>query len=156
VNVRPATPADLDCICRLEAQTPTAAHWNASQYADLFTPETLTRVALVACNSGEGPVVGFLVARCLPEEWEVENLVVDANARHAGIGSSLVLQLAREAAAAGAASIILEVRESNRRALRLYESIGFKFEGRREGYYDGPTEDALLYRLPLQVCDKIP
>ena len=61
--------------------------------------------------------------------------------------SSLVRELLAEARAAGAASVILEVRESNRPALRLYESIGFKPEGRRKNYYQDPAEDALLYRI---------
>jgi len=112
---------------------------------------------LVAVDDGaDEPIVGFLIARCLPEEWEIENVVVEENARQAGIGSSLVRCLEQEALAAGVWSIILEVRESNAPARRLYEKNGFTSEGRRKNYYESPDEDAILYRLPLRSCDKIP
>ena len=51
--------------------------------------------------------------------------------------------------------VLLEVRESNTPARRLYEKLGFALEGRRPGYYQDPGEDALLFRLMLQLCDKI-
>ena len=103
----------------------------------------------------ELPIMGFLIVRCLPEEWEIENIVVDQRGRRRGIGSSLVRQLLAEAQAGGLASIILEVRESNRPAIQLYENIGFRQEGRRRYYYQNPQEDALLFRFLLQSCDKI-
>ncbi len=65
-------------------------------------------------------------------------------------------KLLTEARRDGATSVILEVRESNRPAVRLYESIGFRLEGRRNKYYRDPTEDALLLRIPLRTCDKTP
>jgi ribosomal-protein-alanine N-acetyltransferase len=62
-----------------------------------------------------------------------------------------VRELLAQARAAGALSVVLEVRESNLLAARLYENIGFKSEGRRKSYYQGPTEDAMLYRLTIAV-----
>jgi len=38
----------------------------------------------------------------------------------------------------------LEVRLSNTPAIRLYESLGFKGEGVRPGFYERPVEDALI------------
>jgi [ribosomal protein S18]-alanine N-acetyltransferase len=155
--IRRATPADIARIRDLEAQAATAAHWRESQYEALFAAAGPKRIALVATHeSGNEPVVAFLISRCLGDEWEIENIVVHESERHAGVGTALVRGLAAEAAASGARSIILEVRESNAPARRLYEKIGFRREGQRKGYYDGPTEDAVLYRLTLQSCDKIP
>jgi len=112
---------------------------------------------LVAENDhNDVEVVGFLIARCLASECEIENIVVDDRHKHRGIGTALVRRLLSEAEAAGATSIILEVRESNLPARRLYESIGFTSEGRRKSYYPDPIEDAILYRRSLQFCDKIP
>lgn len=101
------------------------------------------------------PILGFLIVRCLPEEWEIENIVVDQKSRRRGIGSSLVRKLLTEARAGGLASIILEVRESNHPAMQLYDSIGFRQEGSRRDYYQNPQEDAILFRFLLQSCDKI-
>ena len=44
----------------------------------------------------------------------------------------------------------LEVRPSNREALPLYESLGFKVVGRRKGYYYDTGEDALVMELKLE------
>jgi [ribosomal protein S18]-alanine N-acetyltransferase len=46
-----------------------------------------------------------------------------------------------------ASAILLEVRESNLPARRLYEKHGFRGVGRRQVYYMDPTEDAILYAL---------
>ena len=157
VNIRRAALADLADIRRLEAQAPTAAHWSSTQYEALFGAEGLQRLVLVVVNEVDhDDIVGFLIARCLPGEWEIENLVVAGNARQRGTGWSLVRALEHEALAAGVESITLEVRESNLPARRLYEKIGFTFEGRRKGYYQSPGDDAILYRLPLRSCDKMP
>jgi [ribosomal protein S18]-alanine N-acetyltransferase len=40
--------------------------------------------------------------------------------------------------------VLLEVRESNLGARRLYEKLGFSQQGRRSNYYHEPEEDALL------------
>jgi ribosomal-protein-alanine N-acetyltransferase len=141
----------------LEQRSETAAHWSSAQYESLFAADAQTGIALVAADeSVDTSIHGFLIARCLPDEWEIENVVVDGEHRQRGVGSSLVRELLAGARSAGVASIILEVRESNLPAVRLYESIGFKREGRRRNYYGEPVEDALLYRFLLQTCDKIP
>lgn len=155
VQIRRATPADIPQIRDLERRAPTAAHWSAVQYDALFAHDAASRVVLVAEDSIDITINGFLVARCLPDEWEIENLVVDINSRQRGIGASLVRVLVERARVAGVHSIVLEVRASNRPAVRLYETIGFIQEGRRGNYYQAPSEDALLYRLTLQSYDKI-
>jgi [ribosomal protein S18]-alanine N-acetyltransferase len=157
VLVRPATTADILQMHRLEQQAPSAAHWSSVQYESLFVADSPARIVLVAADNPTSlEVLGFLVARCLPDECDIENLVVAPGSRRKGIGSSLVRALLTRACGRGARALILEVRESNTAARRVYENIGFKPEGRRRAYYQHPTEDALLYRFPLQICDKIP
>jgi ribosomal-protein-alanine N-acetyltransferase len=50
----------------------------------------------------------------------------------------------------GAKEIWLEMRESNMRAIGLYQRCGFTTAGRRPGYYVDPTEDALLMRCRIE------
>jgi ribosomal protein S18 acetylase RimI-like enzyme len=53
-----------------------------------------------------------------------------------------------EAERAGARGLVLEVRPSNRRAIRLYRHLGYDVVGRRPRYYaDG--EDALVMTFEL-------
>jgi ribosomal-protein-alanine acetyltransferase len=134
----------------LEQQADTAAHWSAAQYGALFAADSQARIAIVAAEGCDDALThGFLVARCLPDEWEIENVIVDAESRRRGVGATLVRELLAQARSADVLSVILEVRESNCPAVRLYESIGFRLEGRRRNYYQGPPEDALLYRIKI-------
>jgi ribosomal-protein-alanine acetyltransferase len=134
----------------LERRSETAAHWNAAQYDALFASDAQIRIALIAAENSAEPIIqGFLIARCLPDECEIENIIVDERFRRTGVGSSLVQKLLVEARTAGVPTVILEVRQSNFAAMRLYESIGFKPEGRRRNYYQHPAEDAVLYSLSI-------
>jgi len=57
----------------------------------------------------------------------------------------LLQALIDHAEKAGGSKILLEVRESNRPARRLYEKHAFRECGRRLKYYNDPFEDAILY-----------
>lgn len=90
---------------------------------------------------------GFLVARHVVEEWELENIVIATALRGRGFGSLLVQQFLARARVSQAQAIFLEVRESNTAARRLYEKFGFVESGVRRAYYSSPTEDAITYEL---------
>ena len=91
---------------------------------------------------------GFLVAQCGGPEWELENLAVLPVSRRRGVGAALLATLLEEARARHAERILLEVRASNQSAIRLYAQAGFQLLARRRGYYQNPTEDALLFGHP--------
>jgi ribosomal-protein-alanine N-acetyltransferase len=134
-------------MIRLERQCPMTAHWTEQQYLDLVAAnrESPARLAFVAEEDGSSALAGFVVARHLPPEWELENIVVAPAFRRMGIGKQLLDALLLQAQSMGSASIFLEVRESNTPARRLYEKLGFHETGRRKAYYSNPTEDAVLY-----------
>jgi ribosomal-protein-alanine acetyltransferase len=152
VIIRPATPDDLPCIRELEQQSETAAHWSEREYTALFSPEAARRVVLVAAE-GEAAqsILGFAVAHCGSEEWEIENVVVAKRRRRSGTGSLLVRKILQEAAQAGAAAMLLEVREANHAARKLYETLGFIEIARRQAYYHNPAEDALVLKISIAV-----
>ncbi len=128
----------------LEQQAETAAHWAEREYDALFAAEAPRRIALVATSEADSGVVGFAIARCATAEWEIENVVVARDKRRRGIGIKIIRELLLQAQIAGATSVLLEVRESNMAARRLYEKLGFSQQGRRSNYYREPEEDALL------------
>ena len=147
--IRAAIPDDIPQIMALAQQSDTAPHWSEREYAALFAPETPKRVALVAEQPQE-KVAGFVVARCAADEWEIENIVVEAESRRQGFALAMIEELLCEARRRGVAAILLEVRESNAAARELYKKLGFREEGRRSRYYAQPEEDALLLRLVLK------
>jgi [ribosomal protein S18]-alanine N-acetyltransferase len=143
--VRAAAVADLPNMMALERRAATAAHWSDEQYQALFRDFDPGRVALVMQE--ESCLQGFVIARVLGEEWEIENIAIAGPARRRGLGTRLVGELLDLARAQGAAAVFLEVRESNQAARALYEKWAFRESGRRRRYYKDPEEDAILYRL---------
>ena len=136
----------------LERQSSTATHWPESEYRQAIASEatTVRRLVLVAQSvSTEGIrlILGFLVARRIGPEWELENIVIDPAARRRGLGKQLLEALLAEARETSSEAVFLEVRESNAAARALYISAGFQETGRRKSYYSNPPEDAILYRL---------
>lgn len=142
--LRPATSADIPAMMLLEKHTVTAAHWSLQQYEQVFAASEARREALIIESEG---IQGFLVARALDKEWEIENMAVSGPARRHGLGTRLLGEFLDRARLADAEKVFLEVRESNRAARALYEKWAFVESGRRKGYYRGPAEDAITYCL---------
>jgi ribosomal-protein-alanine N-acetyltransferase len=157
VTIRPASADDIFSLMNLERQCATAAHWTEQQYRQAFQSESVERLVLVAEASPPeasdsdkpGDLVGFLVARHLAPEWELENIVVAPKARRKGLGMRLLDALLAAAQETHSDAVFLEVRESNAAARTLYEKAGFLQTGRRKSYYTSPVEDALQYRRTL-------
>jgi ribosomal-protein-alanine N-acetyltransferase len=147
VKIRPATSADIAALMELERASPTAAHWTEQQYRELFHggSERLVIVAEFEASSGDGTLAGFLVARRIAPDWELENIVVAASARRNGLGTRLLQTLFARASETNTKSVFLEVRESNTAARALYERSGFRQTGNRKSYYTNPLEHAILY-----------
>jgi [ribosomal protein S18]-alanine N-acetyltransferase len=142
--VRPAIAADITAMMRLEKHAVTAAHWSRQQYEQVFANREPRRQALVIERDG---IEGFLVARVLDKEWEIENMAVSGPARRRGLGTRLLGEFLDRARLRGAQMVFLEVRESNHAARALYEKWAFVQSGRRKGYYRRPEEDAITYCL---------
>lgn len=148
--IRRATPADIPHMRALEQQADTAAHWAEREYDALFALEAPKRIALLAGETFDD-IHGFVIARSDLDDWEIENLVVAPDRRHGGIGGRLVGEVLHQAGEAGATSVLLEVRESNHPARRLYGKLGFAETGRRPKYYENPQEDALLLKISVSI-----
>jgi [ribosomal protein S18]-alanine N-acetyltransferase len=158
VKIRHTTADDVPRILQLARESPSAAQWSVHQYHDLFRSDPqAVRLAIIAVETGEetpervdqSNALGFLVARHLTPEWELENIVVARASRQKGIGKQLLERLLTVARETNSESVFLEVRESNSPARALYERSGFHETGRRKSYYSNPLEDAIIYRLTL-------
>jgi [ribosomal protein S18]-alanine N-acetyltransferase len=145
--IRPATAADIAALLALERASLTAGHWSGLQYQAIFEPAAPPRLALL--EQEESTLLGFLIARPLGAEWELENLVVAAAARRRGLGTRLLHELFGVLRSQGGQALFLEVRESNRAARALYEKCRFVEVNRRKLYYREPLEDAVTYHLIL-------
>ena len=95
-------------------------------------------------------VVGVVAGILMEEEFQIDNVVVDAAFRKRGFGTRLLREALKISFARGARTGVLEVRENNREARGLYEKLGFKTAGRRKDYYDNPRDDALTMMLEME------
>jgi ribosomal-protein-alanine N-acetyltransferase len=145
MHVRPAIPADIPVLMALERCAVTAAHWSAEQYQAVFSNIASSRLALVIGH--ESRLEGFLIARAVEHEWEIENLAVAGSARRQGYGTQLLGRFLDMARSHSADAVFLEVRESNSVARRFYEKRAFVESGVRRKYYREPVEDAVTYRF---------
>lgn len=87
----------------------------------------------------EGQVQGFVDIKILYDEADLMHIAVAEEMRGQGIGAKLLAQAIEEAEGK---AIALEVRQSNFKAINLYEKYDFLREGTRKNYYHG--EDAVL------------
>jgi ribosomal-protein-alanine N-acetyltransferase len=80
-------------------------------------------------------------------EAHLLNICVDPDCQGTGVGQAVLRHVLRQAGRLGADQLFLEVRPSNRRAVRFYEAMHFVEVGRRKNYYPaagGRREDALI------------
>ena len=145
VTIRSAVLDDVPVLLAIEREAASAAHWTREQYGRLVE----TGIVLVAEDGGN--ISGFLCAKHVAGDWEIENMVVAKQGRRRGVGSGLLDELLRRVRQQAGAAVWLEVRESNQPARRLYERYGFHETGRRRGYYRDPGEDALLYEFRFET-----
>jgi ribosomal-protein-alanine N-acetyltransferase len=146
MNLRPATEADFAGLARLH-QTCFAESWDEAALKNLAA----TGARSLLAEQG-GVIAAFVLFRAASDESEILTLAVAPEARRSGLGRTLVMQAAQQAARAGAARLFLEVGANNAAARALYAGLGFTPAGRRKGYYrtpGNPPEDALVLCVPL-------
>lgn len=89
-------------------------------------------------------IVGFLEYYVSYETLELLNIAVEPSYQNRGIASALIKYLCKMA---GINRIILEVRESNKAALSLYQKLGFKVLRTIKNYYGNEQGYAMEWRI---------
>lgn len=102
-----------------------------------------------------GTPVGWAGLEAICGEGDVSNIAVLPERRRRGIGEMLTCTLIAECRRQKLSSLTLEVRVSNAPAIALYEKLGFYSLGIRPGFYDNPTEDAMMMRTDRKEPDII-
>jgi ribosomal protein S18 acetylase RimI-like enzyme len=134
MEIRPATPADLDVVADLLAAQ-LHEHGIPIARADLaFAADGILRVpdrGFVLLAAGQDGVAGIA---CVSYSWTVERggmvawldeLYVVPRLREHGVGNELLAEVIAAAGAAGCRTVELEVETSHARAEHLYRRHGF-------------------------------
>ncbi len=140
LEIRRLSYSDLPQVIAVERRAfPTP--WSLAMFVlELSKP---SGVCLAAVRGGT--VVGHLICSRYDTVWHLMNIAVDPSLRRQGIASALLTALLeRIEDGSGGAQLTLEVRPTNRAAIKLYEQFGFRSAGTRPRYYQDNGEDALI------------
>lgn len=116
------------------------------------TEEELSRpwARLWAARTAAGaPLVGFLISWHIADELHVHNVATLPSRRRCGIGRALMDEGIGYASSQKIRIVLLEVRRSNRAAIKLYRGLAFTALGVRSGYYADNGEDAIEMILAI-------
>ena len=146
VEIRRLSYPDLPQVTAIERRVfPTP--WSLAMFVlELSKPSGICLAAVI-----DERLVAYLVCSRYDTVWHVMNVAVDLDHQRKGLASALLAEL-YEQVNDGGARFTLEVRPSNKVAIRLYEREGFRAAGMRRRYYQDNGEDALvMWRTPATL-----
>ena len=140
VVVRAMSRDDLTAVSAIE-ESAYRFPWSPGIFADCLRVGYRCHVV-----EDRGEVCGYAIYSAAMDEAHLLNLCISPARRRSGFASMLIEHVVRELMIAGVDRVFLEVRPSNKAALRLYAREGFERIGRRPGYYPAEQgrEDALV------------
>ena len=143
LEIRPARPADLDAIHRLETVA-FPAPWRR----EFFESELRAsgRVALVAVRGRH--VIGYVFAMWIFDEMHINKIAVLPEERRKRIADALMDRCVDFAREHGVTTMSLEVRQSNQGAIGFYRHLDFEASYVRPRYYpDGEAAVVMTREL---------
>lgn len=140
VLILPMTPEDVDEIVEIEKLSFSTPWSRSALLGELRYP----RQAVYLVARVKGRVVGYVGMWAVVNEGHITNIAVHPVYRGQGVGTRLLSFLIAVAESREINALTLEVRQSNVRARRLYERMGFVASGIRTGYYSDNNEDAVI------------
>lgn len=98
-------------------------------------------------------IIGYGIVMMAADEAHILNLCIHPNYHGEGYGKALLHFLITQCQQIGADMVLLEVRESNERAISLYQDSGFHELGVRRDYYPANKgrEDAIILARYLET-----
>ncbi|WP_118179149.1 ribosomal protein S18-alanine N-acetyltransferase [Paraburkholderia phosphatilytica] len=139
------TESDLDEVAAIE-RVAYEFPWTRGNFEDSLRNGYLG----VCLRHVTGTLIGYCVLMPVVDEMHLLNLCVAPAAQGAGAGLTLLREAVRITRTGKLDGLLLEVRPSNHRAIRLYERFGFASIGRRKNYYPARhrgREDAIVMRF---------
>jgi [ribosomal protein S18]-alanine N-acetyltransferase len=142
-----ATAEDVPALVALE-QACFSQPWTARNFRDAMADPERGLLLVLRSPFPPGDPARGLVAYCsfqtVVDEMHIHNVAVAPALQGRGLGRRILAMALAIGARRGAERALLEVRQSNWAAQRLYRSLGFQGVAVRRGYYTQPSEDALI------------
>ncbi len=140
--LRPILQSDIPQLCALEAITQQSP-WSQETFEKCFQAGSQGWAIVQPIDH----IIGFIVVLMQVSECHILNICVAPNQHRQGYGSQLLSHALAEVKQQGAEIVYLEVRRSNKKAIALYERMGFSKVGERKNYYSAAEgrEDAWVF-----------
>jgi len=150
ITIEDASPKHLDKLYEIESRCFEKEAFTKQQIASLLA--SYNSVGLIAKLNGE--IVGFVIGMLHRENGKMVGhvLTVDVLPEHRrkGVGLRLLKEIEDIFRGKGAEVSVLEVREDNIAALRLYQKLGYKRTAQLKYYY-GDSHGILLRKNLVQL-----
>jgi len=146
VILRTMTPENLDAVMAIE-QVAYSHPWSRGNFRDSLNP-----LFDAQCLWLGDELLGYFLAMHGVEEMHLLNITVAPAHQGEGWGHMMLDALSLISRNVGAQTLWLEVRQSNARALQVYERYGFVRVGLRKDYYPADRqqrEHAVVMSLKL-------
>lgn len=142
--IRPARQSDLDALETLEREAFAGDRLSRRS----FKSHIAARNRLLVAADSDG-IAGYALVtwRKGGRRARLYSLAVSRRKAGRGVGRALLTAVQSHALEQGCEALRLEVREDNRRAIALYERLGYRRFGRHEDYYEDGAAALRLEKL---------
>ncbi|OOZ35371.1 ribosomal protein S18-alanine N-acetyltransferase [Solemya velesiana gill symbiont] len=146
LQIRPMRTADVEAVMVVE-QAAYDFPWTAGIFRDCLRVGYCCWVVAL-----DQRIIGYAIMSVAAGEAHILNVCIHPEMQGHGLGRRLMQRFITLARERSADTIFLEVRDSNKAAIHLYDTLGFNEVGRRRGYYPaaGGREDAIV--LAFSLC----
>ena len=152
LRIEIATADRIDSIIAI-ADAAELSHWSVKDYKEEVT--RADSLFLVAIGERD-ETVGFIIGRSVPpadaksiQDAEIYNIAIDKNFRRFGVASELMKAFLFKCRSRDIGRIWLDVRSRNSAAIEFYKKAGFAASGIRRGFYNNPSDDAIIMKSML-------
>ncbi|GAC21751.1 GNAT family N-acetyltransferase/peptidase C39 family protein [Paraglaciecola arctica] len=150
-TIRDTQVADLSALVALEQRC--FATDRLSKRSFSYWIKAKHRVFMVVQQDDQIIGYGLVIMRKGTRLARLYSIAIDKNIEGKGIGRQLMLALETQTVAAGKLFLRLEVEKTNKRAIGLYESMGYKIFGDYAHYYEN-NGDAFRMQKPIRQAAK--
>ncbi len=136
---------DLEQVVRIEREI-FLFPWSLQNFADSLQAGYTCQV-----TEQDNNICGYSVMMLGPDEAHLLTIGIAAHWQGQGWGEKLLQHFIQLAQQQGKESMLLDVRESNHGATKLYQRMGFKQIAKRKDYYPAMSgrEDAIIMERSL-------
>ena len=141
ITISPIEAQDFDALYAIE-QAAHALPWSLGTLKN-NQAERYLNLKIVEGHQ----IYGFAICQTVLDEATLFNIAIDPQKQGLGLGRQLLNELITQLRQKGILTLWIEVRESNKKALALYDSLGFNQVDIRKNYYptpDGKRENAVV------------